>query len=64
MQYWNDWDNSCIVFGEIVKTYINPKYVKFKDLTGAEYPMVPTKEIYNSLEEAVNALTNHYVKKV
>ena len=62
MKYWCDWDNACIVFGEIVKTYEKySKFVVFKDLSGNSYPMIPKLEIYDSIEDAVNELLKHYV---
>ena len=62
MKYWCDWDNACIVFGEVVKTYEkNPKYVVFNDLSKNSYPMVLKREIYDSIEDAVNELLKHYV---
>ena len=61
MKYWCDKECSCIVFGEISSMYENPKYCRFKDLTGAEYRKVCTKEIYDSIEDAVNELLKNHV---
>jgi hypothetical protein len=62
MQYWCDWDNSCIVFGQIIKEYEKyPKFVMFEDLSGNNYPMIPKLEIFDSIEDAVNELLKHYV---
>ena len=61
MKYWCDKECSCIVFGEISGTYENPKYCKFTDLIGDEYRMVRTKEIYDSIEDAVNELLKNHV---
>ena len=53
MKYWVDWDNCCIVFGEIIDN-------NFKDLSENIYSNVPLKDVYSSLEEAKTNLLSHF----
>lgn len=53
MKYWVDWDNCCIVFGEIIDN-------NFIDLSNNKYMQIPLKDVCSSLKDAETSLLSHF----